>query len=421
MPATRQPKLGTLIGPRDRKKTTAAALLRVGDPDGYIRAIAQAVAQGRCSPVPVLARDQSELRGFGPLRISHSDEPGPVPIAGSIGRIRDFLKDRKPQAPGKALCVAAGTPLCLAAAALLCLGTGKRFAPLPAEITPQRIAGLVRRYAPRSMIFVTPALLGPQILTLSPTRYLGSLIHALRACDDEIELPPFGIVTGVDEGAVTQLAAKSVLRQPIMDYYAGGEVCFVDEDAPPGGRSRRQEGAGMVRNPAAPAGVQTRPLSTLSRERMPRFAGSRRRMLVIKAHGRSYCAGKGLLCTARRITTKPEQPIESCVANFACVGPQFLQFDPRRFNARIMVVDACDAISLQADYWDWGNAAVGFLAAAGHPSAVLVGDGMVVPLGANGFEMLANSRRMHDDGTVGPTTQCNHTRAESCFELRSVR
>ena len=370
---------------------TPAAVLWTRDPDNYIHAIAQRVTQGACTPVPILTRDSTELKGFGSLRAAPITGPVVIPApASSNSQIFEFLKQLEPRGAGEALCVTVSDPFCLAVAALLCLGRCKRFVFLPTgAITPDWIASLLQRHAPRSITFVCPALLGPQTSPLPQAVLLRSLVRALRKCDDEIVLPPFGIVTGVDKPALTQVAAKSVLWRPIAEYYADGEVCFVDEDAPPSGQRKRRNPAGILRNPAALSGVNYQPLSTFLHKRVPRFAQTKRRLLVVKVHGRSYCAGKGLLCTARQITMKPEQPIASCVGNFDCVGPEFLQFDPRRFNARIMVVDACDSIGLHTDYWQSGNSAVTFLTAAGHPSAVIAGDGMVVPLRANGFELLA--------------------------------
>ena len=236
------------------------------------------------------------------------------------------------------------------------------------------------------MTFVVPPLLGDQPPGFSPTGFLNSLVRAIRECEEDVAVPAFGVIAGVEAGALTQLAAKSLLSRPIEEYYADGKVCFIQEDGPPRGLRRRPLPGGIVRNPAVLSGVENRPLSALSRERVLRFAKAKRQLLVIQTHGRSYCVGRGLLCGARRIAARPEEPIKKCVSNFDCAGPDFLQLDPRRLNARIVVIAACDVITFHADHWRWGNAAVGFLAAAGHPSALLVSDGMV---GANSFELLA--------------------------------
>jgi len=150
-------------------------------------------------------------------------------------------------------------------------------------------------------------------------------------------------------------------------------VRLVDEDAAPELKKSRTNRFG--RNLASMPGVEIRPLSTLSHETAPHFASSKRRLLAIKGHGRNYCTSKGLLCGARRIDELPEQRVNHCVANFSCAGPEFLRLDPRRLNSRLLVLHACDTISLETDFWRWGNAAVGFLATAGYASAVIAGDG----------------------------------------------
>ena len=216
-------------------------LLWTRDVDSYIHAIGELVVHNSCARVPVLARDLAELRGFGSLRIKSTQWPPPVYLEKSKSRILDFLKTLEPAGSDIALCVTTDDAICLAVAALLCLGCANRFVLLrKSNLTPDLIATLVEQYAPRSIAFVVPPLLLSTTSSLQPTQLLKSLIRAVRISDAEIELPPFGIVTGVDPGAMTQLAAKTVLSRPIAQFYADGNVCFVDEDGPPSGLKKRR-------------------------------------------------------------------------------------------------------------------------------------------------------------------------------------
>jgi len=375
---------------RERRNASQEVLDWVCDTSTYIHVVAQRIIQKNSFPVPVLAKDANDLRGFGDIQVARHEglvARGPTE-AESRRHIAKFLKSVEARGTREKLCVAVEDPLCLAVAALLCHGRQKRFVPLSMkEKIGSGISKLVMRYSPRSITFVTPPLLGSRTSDRVPARFLNALIRSLRDCEGNVDIPPFGIVSGIDSFALTQLAAKSVLAQTIAEYYASGTVCLVDEDAAPELKKSRTNRFG--RNLASMPGVEIRPLSTLSHETAPHFASSKRRLLAIKGHGRNYCTSKGLLCGARRIDELPEQRVNHCVANFSCAGPEFLRLDPRRLNSRLLVLHACDTISLETDFWRWGNAAVGFLATAGYASAVIAGDGMVVPLGSGDTELMA--------------------------------
>jgi ribosomal protein S27AE len=375
---------------RERGDASQARLEWICDGDTYVHVIAQRTIQNSCFPVPVLAKNVNDLRGFGNLQIARHQGLVAAPVeAQSRKDIAKFLKRVEARGKREALCVAVNDPLCLAVAALLCLARQKRFVSLPTKKNLRGwISNLVTRHSPRSITFVVPPLLGARKSDPAPTKFLNSLILALRDCVDNVDIPSFGIVSGVDYFSLTQLAAKSALSQPIAEHYASGTVCFADEDGSPADLKEFRP-HGSARDLSKIPDLEIRPLSTLSQEKAPRFAKSKKRLLAIKGHGRNYCMSKGFLCAARHIDEVPERPVNHCVANFSCVGPEFLRFDPRRLDARLLVLHACDTLGLEAGFWHWGNAAVGFLAAAGYPSAVIAGDGMVVPLGTRGMELMA--------------------------------
>jgi len=375
---------------RESRNASQETLEWICDVATYFHVVAQRTIQKNSFPVPVLAKDANDLRGFGHIQVTRHKGSIATPTEAQSRRdIAQFLKSVEARGARGALCVAVDDPLCLAVAALLCHARHKRFVSLPMKGNTRRwISKLVMRYSPHSITFVTPPLFGPRKSDRASTKFLNSLIRSLRECDGDVDMPSFGIVSGIDCFALTQLAAKSVLSQPIAEHYASGTVCFVDEDAAPTDRKKpRPNGSG--RDLASIPGIEIWPLSALSHETAPGFANSKRRLLAIKGHGRNYCTSKGLLCGARHIDEAPERPVNHCVANFSCVGLEFLRLDPRRLNSRLLVLHACDTISLETDFWRWGNAAVGFLAAAGHASAVIAGDGMVVPLGAGDTELMA--------------------------------
>jgi len=378
---------------REDKAAPQAALEWFSDVDSYVHAIAQRTLQKSCFPVPVLAKAAIDLRGFGHVQAARQKSLTTTTtpaLAKSRTDIAKFLKKVEARGKREALCLAVDEPLCRAVAALLCLSRHKRFISLPTNgITRSWFSRLVTRYSPRSITFVTPPLIGARRRPHpAPIEFLNSLIRNLRDCDVDVEIPSFGIVSGIDHFALTHLAAKSALSQVIAEHYARSAVCLVEEDGSPTGVKKLRSN-GSARDLARIPDIDIRPLSTLSHEKAPLFADLKRRLLAIKGHGRSYCISKGLLCAARHIDEVPEQAVNHCVANFSCAGPEFLRLDPRRLNARLLLLQSCDTIGLGANFWRWGNAAVGFLAAAGHASAVIAGDGMIVPLGTGVTELMA--------------------------------
>ncbi len=366
-------------------------LLLVPEPEAYFASVAKWIGQSPRYYVPVLASPSDPLAGFGNIATTAWHDPLSYSAECAITAIRSYLDARSPDIQDQHLCLAPNDPWCLAGAALLCEGRTKKFLSLPTEApTVEVILDLIKRQRPKSLTFVTPVLGTPAGEGAAARAYLRALIEAVRAAEEEHYNTSFGFITGINPAAITQFVAKAVLNRSIAERYAGRGVHVVDETASRGQMPDISSAIG--RDPVSSRLVNfiNLPDLTASRDAVS-FAADPRDLLVVRAHGRSYCASKGLLCGARPINYDATQPTEGCISGFECLSSEFHRLDPRRLDTRILLLATCDPIDLTYDDWGNGHAAIGFLAAAGFPSAVIAADGLVVPLSGNGFELLAST------------------------------
>ena len=361
--------------------------------EDYLRAVAGNIITDDRSSIPILAGSPDEVRGIGdiPLLPSSSDDNWPLRRPpGSL--IADFHGGNAPIKPGAALCLTHPDDLPSAAAAVICRGLSKKSLPMPRD--PSRLAEaltLALRHHPRSLTLVAPPLLAAGI------KWTAEAIAALRAVAGTTGALPWGILATPEPSGVTMMAAKAVMQARIVNAYAGGRRCFVDDDGLPRGARRR-----APRWPRASTATDIDAFEFISTSWLShgRSAALLKRMydtLIINGHGRGYCGAGGLLCAATFRHPRNGSTYK-CVENLSCAADEFLRVDPRRFDVRVLVASTCDAANLNGRHWLTGDPGVAFLAAQGSPSAVITTDGVLVENDSAILEFLVSHAETH---TVG--------------------
>ncbi len=355
--------------------TRASVLVLCPDSQAYARVVRESVgsAESERRIVPVIASDASALRGF----------PNGIDCVRYENSARDLhtlepssLVEWADPEPALRFCISTNDPTCRAAATLLSSLSGRRLKTIVDDADFEReLAGVYEIEATGSVTLVVPG------WTRDPARstseWLRRSLAFLRANKSSVGNRPFGILTAPTAAALTHLVAKALLQHGVMKRYEAFPGLFLTTDS-------YAKGSSPI--PHYDASHSDRPLqmfdkSSIDSLEVLRLTELSASVMVVSSHGRSYCAADGLLCGARQISSSPDAEIQQCVMGMACVDPKYQRIDPRRYDAPVMVFDACGTANWASPVWETGLPSVAYHALAGPASAVLVSDGLTLVRG----------------------------------------
>lgn len=288
----------------------------------------------------------------------------------------------------------------------LCKATGRELLVAP---DVERLAAMARERVSdpgtRSLCLLlslgTPADPGP----------LARVLLAIREAWANGTVASWGVLTGTDDAALSRSAARAVLAGAIASHYSGYGIAILDGDDEEGrGQPFTPWRANGAEADGAHGCVQRVALSGMTRESLGEFRRQSWSAIVVRGHGRSYCACNGFLCGARRPEDDAEAPLSSCVLGFSCADASYLQNDPRTLDSAVGVFDTCGAANWASPVWQTGIPALAFLAVEGSFSSVIASDGITQSRGRDAGEVL---HCLDSAGTLGEATALlNRVRAE---------
>lgn len=275
----------------------------------------------------------------------------------------------RPADAGRRRCLTLDEPHCVAVASMLRRAAGKA----PVVVSPSDDwTEVVRRAFSRPFASLTVVLPGWREGVSGPPMQarVSELLRVLRTGSVRAGGRPWGLLTGSDPRALSLNAVKAVV---------GRELCRDGAGRPSAVVSSRLGGRPSPALPRWSPGRGGAPLcwmdgTSLSSGGRRALLGRRWDVLVFQGHGRSYCACEGFLCGARRPDERAARDVERCVHGLDCASEAYPRLDPRRYDARTLVLDTCGAGNLAARGWEDGLASLAFLAADGPAAAVIAGD-----------------------------------------------
>jgi hypothetical protein len=266
------------------------------------------------------------------------------------------------------VCVALEEITCRAAAKLLAYSTGRNTIVSHLADLSDTICRLVEDPQIDSLAVIVPSwapnrsayLLDPSILSL--------VLQAVRNAGDKIRCGAWGIVTGIDPTALSEVVAKSLLQHSIAAAHSQFSFAALVQTTTDIPVDVPQVTGGSGREALA---YFTPESADLDRLTLRPWSG-----ILFSGHGRSYCACSGCLCGAHGLGEATSDKLTSCLMGMSC-QPTFRQISPRRYAAPVAVLDSCGAASLGSFTWKFNVPSLALTLAAGAPSAVIAADTML--------------------------------------------
>ena len=287
------------------------------------------------------------------------------------------------QGSGDGVVLAAPDLLARSAALQLARATGRKLITLEGvDWAGVHLRSVLDRLTVRSACLVAPPWRNNS--EHEPSRHLGGqeladICFAFRQwClargDTRQERPIWGILTGADPAGLKRQIVKSSNAIEVASLSSSAPVAVVRADGPPQRHSIN-----------APVQRETRPgepvffrMTEFHRHDPNPLAGSQWDWLIIEGHGRSYCVNEGLLCGARSFDEGPELDLTHCLPGWVCATPYNLRIDPRRYNARVLVIDACEPGNGLSPGVSDSHPPLVVTALQGSPSAIIAPDGITI-------------------------------------------
>lgn len=358
----------------------ASVVVLCPDSQVYGRVVRESVggAESERRIVPVIALDASELRGFpdGIDPVRHEDS------ARDLRAIAQSSLVEWPELePALRFCISASDPTCRAAATLLSSFGGRRLTALDDDADFEaELEKIFQIEATGSVTLVVPGWTSETGRCTS--EWLRRSLAFLRTNKSSIGHRPVGILTAPTPAALTQLVAKSLLQRGVSKRYRAFPGFLLTTES-------YATGSGPLPHYDA---NDERPLSMFDRaaidsKEVLRLTELTASVLVVASHGRSYCGADGLFCGARPLASPPDAEVRECVMGMACSDPRFPRIDPRRYDASVIVLDACGSANWASPVWETGVPNVAYYALTGSASAVLVSDGLTLVRGENSLDI----------------------------------
>lgn len=308
--------------------------------EAYELGVAQALAHGDGAQLPVLRTRHARALGLPNGSSTVVKEPL---VRGRVG----------------GLCLTADDPVCLAAARLLTGFTARTLVQCERSRVAEELASRLAAAGTTSVTVFVPYW-DPNRQTTSTGLLLDVVTTIREAIAAGLDVR-CGIMTGADAGALTMAVAKTLLHRGVAERYSGRAAVMLTPDQGMGDKVLPRW------NRASPDPVCVMDEDTLDVDSLEEHSFS---ALIFRGHGTSFCACHGYLCTARALSDDLEQAVTSCHGGLDCFERSYGRMDPREYDTAVIMLNSCNATTVDPILTRMGVPPVALHAAAASPSAV---------------------------------------------------
>jgi hypothetical protein len=339
-------------------------------------------------------------------------EAGRIPLLVADGTRPSWIDDTQvvsPSAPSiprtvpSLVCTFDEDDLTNAAARMLAESTNREYRRI--RLSTEGISDALGNAAsPRRICFVVPPLNRGD--GISPPECLFRLISLMRdewaRCEQSYgEVgPEWGMLTAPDQISFTTSIARACLARSIALSFATGGVCLSPRTGAPWEDPLEPEAQVAWASGFSHSNVDVFPSRGWQGAGLEARVSAKRDWFLLEGHGRTYCLNEGMVCCGRSLDERLDTEGDVCLGVFSCVTSQHLRIDPRRYRARVVVLDCCEPANPLGYAWELGYDSCAFRFLAGAASAVITTDLLVARSDHSIIDILLHAAFC---GTLGET------------------